>query len=47
VAAALVARGAELGPVTRVAAQLEALTVATIYEVLTAVHGWATELCER
>ncbi len=47
VAAALVARDPELGPVTRVAAQLEALTVTTVYEVLTAGHGWAPEAYER
>ena len=47
VAAALVAGDAELGPVTLVAAQLEALTVTTVYEVLTAGHGWAPELYER
>ena len=47
VAAGLVARDAKLGPVTRVAAQLEALTVTTVYEVLTAGFGWAPETYER
>ena len=47
VAAALVARDAELGPVTHVAAQLEALTVTPVYEVLTAVYGWTPEAYQR
>ena len=47
VAAALVARDAKLGPVALVAAQLEGLTVTTVYEVLTAGHDWTPETYER